>query len=176
MKEKYRNVKNLTDLKWLNIKEVVEPEKGVKGFQFAERKGVNSIAFIGYDAETNEYLLVNEYLPPVGHFLTRAFGGSIDKDATPLEIARMEIEEEAGYDVEYSDIIYLGSVFVSSMMNQYCYLFIFQANDAKRVNRTTEDPIELLSTVKRLNKNDIYDLQDWKAITIMSKYQNLLKK
>jgi hypothetical protein len=41
-----REIKKLTDFKFINIKEVVEPEKNVKGYQFAERLGVNSVAFI----------------------------------------------------------------------------------------------------------------------------------
>jgi 8-oxo-dGTP pyrophosphatase MutT (NUDIX family) len=170
-----RQVINKTELKWVNIKEVIDPEMGVKGFQFAERRGVDSIAFVGIDLERQEYILTKEYLPPVDMFLERAFGGSLDKDATPIEIAQMEIREEAGYDVTLDKIIYLGKVFVSSMMNQFCHLFIFIARDEDKCERTTDDPIELLATTATINAEDIMDIEDWKAITIVSKYKAKLE-
>ena len=44
-----RTVKQLTNNKYLNIKEVVDKENHVTGFQFAERRGVDSVAFICLD-------------------------------------------------------------------------------------------------------------------------------
>ena len=168
-----RRVINLTQLKWLNIKEAIDPNLGVKGFQFAERKGVDSVAFIGLDTDRDEFILTNEYLPPLDIFLDRAFGGSLDNDNfSPIEITQMEIQEEAGYKVELDDIVYLGKVFVSSMMNQFCHLFIFFANDSLKCERTTDDPIEKMATIRRIPLSEINSLEDWKAITIVSKYKN----
>ena len=78
-----RIIKQLTNNKFLNIKEVIDEEHFVKGYQFAERLGKDSIAFICYDRITNEFLLNNEFKPPVNEMILGAFGGSLDKNELP---------------------------------------------------------------------------------------------
>ena len=44
-----RIVKKMTDNKFINLYEIQDPSKHVKGFQFAERLGKDSVAFICHD-------------------------------------------------------------------------------------------------------------------------------
>ena len=68
-----RVVTNLTSNRFLNIKEVVDPEYGVKGYQFAERLGVDSVAFICFDPVKSYFLLNREYK----HLLMNLFWGRL---------------------------------------------------------------------------------------------------
>ena len=52
-----RRVNQLTDNKFVNLFEVYDPEHHVKGFQFAERRGVDSVAFVCYDEGPEQILL-----------------------------------------------------------------------------------------------------------------------
>jgi len=171
-----RNVKKTTNNKWVNLYNVVEPEKGVTGFEFAERKGKDSVAFMLYNKSSSKFILNKEYLPPVGRFLVRAFGGSLDKNVEKTEIVKNEVLEEAGYNVSDNNIIEVGRSFVSSMMNQYCYLYFVLVEDSQFVGREPENDIEALAEVIELDQDEIAKLDDWKSITILSKIGMLVKE
>jgi 8-oxo-dGTP pyrophosphatase MutT (NUDIX family) len=167
-----RTVNQLTNNKFLNIKEVQDPENHINGYQFAERKGRDSIAFICYDENAKQFLLNFEMKPPLGQFLVTAFGGSIDSNKSLLQIVAGELKEEAGYDAAYNKIKYLGKMFVSTQMNQFCYLYLVLVDKNKQGEREPENEIEKMSSTLWLNLKDIYELEDWKAITIIGLAQN----
>ena len=169
-----RQIKQLTDNKFLNIKEVVDPEHHVKGYQFAERRGVDSIAFICYDSYTNKFLLNNEYKPPVNEMILGAFGGSLDKDVNKMDIVIGEVREEAGFEVTEDDIVELGKVFVSTQMNQYCYLYLVYVFKSEQKDRQPENAVEALAnTVWVANDLNIFNgIEDWKVLGIVAKSQN----
>lgn len=169
-----RVVTKLTDNRWMNLFSVVDPTMHCKGFQFAQRRGKDSIAFICLDLSIGTrlddkcYLLNNEFLPPTGEFLTRAFGGSLDKDGYALEdIVKEELKEEVGFDE--GRIIPAGKCFVSSMMDQYCHLFLVLVDKAKCGVRDPQNGIEALATPVWVSAREILAGNDWKAITIISK-------
>ena len=118
-----RTIKQITNHRFLNLKEVNDPKMGCKAYQFAERKGVDSIAFICYDKKTGIYTINREATPPLGIFLPRAFGGSLDKEKPMKEVVLAEVLEEVGYNVSLSQIKKVGKAFVSTQMNQYCHLY-----------------------------------------------------
>jgi 8-oxo-dGTP pyrophosphatase MutT (NUDIX family) len=166
-----RTIENLTDCKFLNLKKVIDPENNVRGYFFSERLGKDSIAFVCYDINTQQILLNQEYKPPIDEFVLGAFGGSIDKDQTLFEIVKAEVKEEAGFVVELEDIKYLGDAFVSTQMNQFCHLFIVFVDKENQGEREPENAIEAMAKTKWVDKKDIKEMRDWKAITIMAKYR-----
>jgi len=111
-----RVVRQLTNNKYLNIKEVVDPENNVNGFQFAERRGVDSVAFICYDGNSEQFLLNSEYKPPVSKMVLGAFGGSFDKDKEPIDIVLDEVKEEAGFSLDKEQVKFVGKVLVSTIV------------------------------------------------------------
>ena len=141
-------------------------------FYYGVRGGKDSIAFILKDKNKNKYALISEEKPPLFEdgitHLTTAFGGSIDCDNTIEEICLFEVFEEAGYDVRLDDIEYLGDVLVSTQMNQMCHLFIVDVTDYYK-----SLPIEGGTEVMWLSKEEIINLQDWKAITILVKAKEI---
>lgn len=154
--------------KFLQIKEA---DNFGNKYYYAERLGVDSVAFILYDSRDDSYGLINEYKPPVNQYMTTAFGGSLDKDASKEQIVKEEVLEEAGYKVSLNNIEYLGKMFVSTQMNQYCHLYIVDITHSKYVGKQPQNETEAHSQVEWFfNKAEmINNLTDWKAITILSK-------
>jgi 8-oxo-dGTP pyrophosphatase MutT (NUDIX family) len=163
-----RIVEQLTDQKFLNIKRVQDPEKGVNGYLFAERLGTDSIAFICYDPDKKLILLNNEYKPPVDQFILGAFGGSLDKgpETDLLEIVKAEAKEEGGFDI-LKDVINLGKLFVSTQMNQFCHMFLVIVDKDDEGEREPENAVEALATTKWVGVDEIEKLRDWKAMGIV---------
>ena len=167
-----RTIRQLTNNKFLNIKEVVDKENGVGGFQFAERRGVDSVAFICYDKAAELFLLNTEYKPPINMFLKGAFGGSFDKAKEPIDIVIDEVKEEAGFTVTKKDVYMVGKVMVSTQMNQFCYLYIVFVDKDKQEDKKPQDKIEALAKTTWDVEMDLYTLEDWKPITILAMAQN----
>jgi 8-oxo-dGTP pyrophosphatase MutT (NUDIX family) len=164
-----RIVKKLTDNKFLNLKEVRDPENNVNGYQFAERLGKDSVAFILWDNDSEQFLLNKEYKPPIDSMMLGSFGGSIDKDKFLVDIVIDEVREEAGFIVEAKDVKYVGRFFVSTQMNQYCHLYIVFVDKNKQVEREPENEIEKIATVSWHSLEEIYKIEDWKPIVIVEK-------
>ena len=118
-----RIVDTVADAKFLKLKRIVDEDNNVNGYVFAERKGIDSVAFIGYNMGDGHFLLNREYTPPTGDFKLRAFGGSLDKSISKIEIVQDEILEEAGFNIDKESIYNVGRAFVSTQMNQFVYLY-----------------------------------------------------
>jgi hypothetical protein len=166
-----RTIKQLTNNKFLNIKEIADPEMGVKGFQFAERRGVDSVAFICYDRDPELFLLNTELKVPINKMLKGAFGGSLDKDKEPIDIVIDEVKEEAGFTVTKEDVYLVGKVMVSTQMNQFCYLYIVFVNKDKQEDKKPQDEIEALAKTTWDSWDKLDELEDWKPITILAMAQ-----
>jgi len=143
-----REVTQTTDNKFLNLNLVVDTENNVGGYQFAERRGTDSVAFVCYDRDTSEFLVSNEYKPPVNEFIDGAFGGSLDKEVPKLSIVIDEVKEEAGFVVEWRDVIPVGRSFVSTQMNQYCYLYLVYVDKTEEQDREPENAVEAMAETK----------------------------
>lgn len=136
-------------------------------YYYAERLGVNSVAFIL--KKNSKYGLIKEYKPPINSFLTTAFGGSIDKDLSLEDIVSEEVKEESGFNP--LDILFVGRTFVSTQMNQYCLLYVVEVGDF--IGSNPQNKTEATAKVVWLKEEEIIKLNDWKAITIITKYNKL---
>lgn len=143
-------------------------------FFYAERKGVDSIAFMLVskdEAEHRRFCVVKEFKDPMGQFVTTAFGGSIDEDEFKenLEhLVEIEVEEEAGFKVSKKDIKYVGKKLCSTQMNQFVHLFLIFVDKKKKGKKTTTNPTELKAQIAWVPAEILPKLTDWKAITIYS--------
>ncbi len=84
-----------------------------------------------------------------------------------------ETREEAGYHVTSDDVKFLGKVSVSSMMNQYCYLYIVFVNADEQKEREPENKTESLATTHWAATWSIGSLEEWKPMAILCKAQGL---
>ena len=165
-----RIVKKTTDNKFLNIFEVTDPETHCKGYQYAERRGKDSIAFICYHKQTKKFLINHEFTPPNGTFMDRAFGGSLDKEGKDYtDIVIEEVKEEAGYNVTKENVYLVGNCFVSTQMNQRCYLYFVIVDNHLETERAPENEMEKIAIPTWVSMATILSGDDWKAIVIVMK-------
>ena len=54
-------------------------------------------------------------------------------------------------------------------MNQHCHLFSVDVDRSKQGTPTTDNPVEQQATVKWFSFAELAALEDWKAITIVTK-------
>lgn len=140
---------------------------------YAERKGVDSVAFILIDhfcEDGKKWGLTREFKPPINDYLITAFGGSVDKTTSLTQIVIDEVKEEAGFIVREDDVAYVGKTLCSTQMNQFAHLYAVFVDIKNLKARTTEDHIEKLSSTVWMHRDEVLRNSDWKSITIMTKY------
>lgn len=115
----------LLQTKWITVKQTS------LGFQFAERKGRDSVAVFlvrrsdaneAYDVLIRQQPLCIDPIVPDQPVILRPcpITGGIDGDETPEQAAVREVQEEAGYSVE---VVPLGHYIVGTQTNEICYLY-----------------------------------------------------
>ena len=157
-------------------------------YEYAERGGVDSVAFILFDNNKKEFALIDESKPPLDErlqtraMLTTAFGGSLDKDISLIETVKEEVKEEAGYEVQEDRIHETGMTLVSSQMSQYCWLYLVDVTDLKKTHQTEAETSKSeefkRNSVIWMSYSDILENQDWKSIFIATRaiYKDIITK
>jgi len=147
-------------------------KKTPDGYEYAERKGKDSVAFILVDQYTHAFGLRLEYKPPVNQHILGAFGGSMEPNKSPLDIVKQEVLEEAGFKVRDSQIRFVGKFFVSTQMNQYCYLYVV-AVDSNTPHCIPENPDkwEGLSDLVWVQNSGQIQSECWKAQLAVASYR-----
>jgi len=161
--------------------------KKTRGYYlFAQRAGVDSIAFILYNADRQKYALIHESKPPLDGIdyrasLITAFGGSIDMgDAvTYQQICQTEVAEEAGYNVPLSNIHSIGKTLVSTQMSQMCEGFLVDVTGIPKEQKAEWEVLES-STINGdrvlwMSYDEVMENGDWKSVYIMTqaKYKGI---
>lgn len=156
---------------------------------YAERKGVDSVAFILIDENRggDKYAVFNERKPPMDErygelvFVETAFGGSNDliddeKYFTMNEddiithmskLVKMEAREEAGYDVDLNRVHFISKELVSTQMNQWAYLFFVDVTNVKPGKRSPQNKEEEMGEVRWKTFKQVQKMNDWKTKTII---------
>jgi 8-oxo-dGTP diphosphatase len=126
--------KILFQSKWVSLKETQ------KGFQYLERKGINSVAVFllrripKSESIPFEVLIRFQPLPVDNSFDQQLFPcpitGSIDDGEKVEESAIREAYEEAGYIIK-NDMHYLGRYFVGTQTNEKVFMFYADVTDLK---------------------------------------------
>lgn len=151
--------------KYLKIK--TWERKGCSSYYYAERLGIDSIAFVLWDNNTNKAGLIKEFKPPINEFLVTAFGGSLDKECSKKQIVKDEVKEESGY--ENCEISFMGKSFVSTQMNQWCYLYLVDVTHAELGGREPQTEMEAQASTVWLSPDEVKNGYCWKAITILTR-------
>jgi len=98
---------------------------------------------LAVDDENNAYL-VEEYRHAIDKFSTEAVSGGFDKDESPLEAAKRELEEEVGLLAgEWTDLGHVDP-FTAAI---YSPNHMFLARDLKQTNQKPEET-ELIKVIK----------------------------
>jgi 8-oxo-dGTP pyrophosphatase MutT (NUDIX family) len=144
----------------------IQTYKTAEGYEYAERNGVHSVAFLLYDSGNETIGLNMEYKPPVNSWCLGAFGGSIDPKKSLVDIVLNEVLEETGHKADVSNVEYVGKYLVSTQMNQYCYLFSVAACQDEEVKKTTTDATEVRASIHWHHFTELPVLEDWKSVII----------
>lgn len=164
-------------------------------YEYAERGGQDSIAFVLFDNKTKKFCLISESKPPMDErmnkrvHMTTAFGGSIDSDQTAEEICRIEVEEETGYEVTLDRIYYTGKTLVSTQMSQIAKTYLVDVTNIKKtktaeyeakpsVEQEAKDATEFSgNSVHWMTIDEVMVNQDWKSVYIAMQaiYRNIIQ-
>ena len=155
---------------------------------YAERKGMDSVAFILVDNNrADKYGVVNERKPSMDHregkevMMETAFGGSNDmiddeeyikmseEDVIEhlRELVQTEAREESGYRVDLNRIEFVSKELVSTQMNQYCFMFKVDVTGLEAGERDPQNAEEEIAETKWKTLKGIQMTNDWKAKTIL---------
>lgn len=104
-------------------------------------KSHDSVAILVYHREKEAFLVVKQFRPPVymndkNHSLTYELcAGIVDKDASLKQIAKEEINEECGYDVDLKNIEEISSFFTNvGVSGSQQTLFFTQIDERMKVH------------------------------------------
>jgi len=143
-------------------------------YYYAERGGVDSIAFVLLDKTANKIGLILESKPPMDEMASievdyiTAFGGSIDSPDSKTDIVITEVLEEAGYVVTADNVTEVGSTVVSTQMSQTLYAYTV---DVTGIPKTAETEYESQGKGDRtqwMTFTEALANSDWKSIFIMT--------
>lgn len=155
---------------------------------YAERKGIDSVAFILVDNNRpDKYGVFNERKPPMDarygelYFVETAFGGSNDmiddakylsmSDSEVIEhfqkLVKIETREECGYDIEVDRINFVSRELVSTQMNQWAYMFVVDVTDVKQGKSAPQNAEEAMGSIRWKNFKQVQQMNDWKTKTIL---------
>lgn len=126
--------KTIFKTKWISVKETS------KGFQFLERKGVNSIAcFLIKESNRgllnlkDKYDVLIRYQPlPIDNSSDQdlfpcPITGSIEENETYEDCAMREVYEESGYKIGIPSFI--GSYFCSTQSNEEVFMYLYDVTN-----------------------------------------------
>jgi UDP-sugar diphosphatase len=162
---KIEKIKNLCSGKFLSLQKIFFEYKGKKR-SWEVCKSSNSVAILLYHREFDSFLIVKQFRMPV--FLKNSDGftyelcaGLIDKDKTPIEIAKEEILEECGYDVPLSNIKkiteFYSSVGSSGAKQIQYYAEIDESMKVSKGGGIDDEDIELVFIKTNEAKKIIFD-------------------
>ncbi|APJ38390.1 NUDIX domain-containing protein [Mycoplasmopsis pullorum] len=126
-----KNDKLLLKTNWLSLYETE------KGFIYAERKGVDSIAALVYKSTSDGYQFLIRY-QPTPNILNKKLNptllypscitGTIEDCETPLETAIKEIKEEGGLIVKTKNLVSDSFYLATTQSNEVVYSFLFEVD------------------------------------------------
>ncbi len=128
---------------WIKVK------RTPRGFDYLERKGVNSVAvFLVRKNATGSYDVLIRWQPLCVHnadiddqqvLFACPVTGSIDGNESPLEAAYREVEEETGYYIVENDLKYLSTYIVGTQTNEKVWMYIADVTGYSEPSKATND-------------------------------------
>jgi UDP-sugar diphosphatase len=162
---KIEKIKELCKGQFLRLQKVFFEYKGVKR-SWEVCSGEDSVSILLYHKEFDSFLIVKQfrmavYLKNSDGFTYELCAGLIDKEKTPLEIAKEEILEECGYDVPLSNIKkiteFYSSVGSSGSKQIFYYAEITEDMKVSKGGGIDDEDIELVFIKINEAKKIIFD-------------------
>ena len=145
----------------------------------------DSVAILLYHEERNAFLLVKQFRAPVylndisKTYTYELCAGLVDKDKSLIEIAKEEIDEECGYDVDLEDIQKITSFFTNVGISGGCqHLFYTKINESMKIHDgggVNDEQIELYFLPVEESDELIFDETKAKTPGLMFSFYWFLK-
>ncbi len=136
---KIEEIKDIAKGKYLSLKEVFFNYKGKKK-RWEVCSSMNSVSILIYNKDLNSLILVKQFRLPVylknnDGYTLELCAGLCDKDKDKVEIAKEEVLEECGYEVESSSLKEITSTWASVGTNAARQtIFYVEVDESQRVN------------------------------------------
>jgi hypothetical protein len=172
------SIKTIFDNKWLSLKEIKEPEQGINGYIFSHETRCNGkiISMLPYRNTTQgiKFLLRKEITPSWSlDYNISTITGGVEK-YSPLETAKHELLEEAGYDIDIKNIIELGTIRAGKSNDTVYYLYSMDLT-GKKPEKAKGDGSELETNASCIWDNDLNKCVDSLAYAIFYKLKGKIK-
>ena len=148
-------------------------------------KSHNSVAILLYHEEKKSFLLVKQFRAPVylndqsKTYTYELCAGLVDKDKSLIQIAKEEIDEECGYDVDLKNIIKVTSFFTNVGISGGCqHLFFAKINESMKIHQgggINDEQIELYFLPIEKSDELIFDESKAKTPGLMFSFYWFLK-
>lgn len=141
-----------------------------------DNTGKDSVAFILYDK--NKYPafgLVKQHKALVDETLVTAFEVMLTNELEIPQIVHQEVFKTSGYNVQLHQIKFLGERFVSSQVNEFCYLYVVDVTDLTHGPTNTLDLFGKSQEVVWVDKYDIQIGIDWRSQVIIERLETYWK-
>lgn len=147
---------------WCTVKKIV---KGEESYYFMERAGVDSVAFILFDATKEKpFGIIHQYRGNFGEWQCGCFTGSLDKpELTIPEIVIEEVLEESGYTVDLSHVHKISTECAGSQSNERVHLFLVDVTGLIKGEEQPESVHEENTETCWVCEHGLMFCDDWKA-------------
>jgi len=128
-----RTIKTLHEGKWLALKTIQYPGQSVIEYVHEVNGDGDRVAILPFKTVENKmkiFLVRDEIIPPWSPVQSAcAITGMMEKNMTPLAVAKMELLQEGGYDIPELEFIPLGFVYGSKAGDARTFIFAVDLKD-----------------------------------------------
>jgi ADP-ribose pyrophosphatase len=144
------------------------------GWEYIRRVNCHGAAIVlVYHKDRDEYMMVEQYRPPVKCRVLEFPAGLMDEGEKPIETAVRELYEETGVVATQDDIIDLGEIFSGvGITSEMVYLFAVEIDSNTQIDvpELQGAEVEHDLQIKWVKEKDIYSLKAAKVLSIFSRY------
>ncbi|ADD67303.1 NUDIX hydrolase [Denitrovibrio acetiphilus DSM 12809] len=147
------------------------------GWEYVKRVNCPGVVLVMvYHTDRQEYLMVEQYRPPVGCRVQEWAAGLIDKGETPKQAAVRELYEETGVKVTEDRLIDLGRIYSGvGMTDEEVNLFALEIDNSTIIDVPDVKGAEITHELKTVWKKEteLYTLKAAKALSVLVRYKAL---
>ncbi len=146
-----------------------------EGWEYVRRVNSGGAAIVlVYHTGREEYLMVEQYRPPVGCRVLEMPAGLIDIGETPAEAAVREVHEETGIKISQDDLIDLGVIYSGvGMTNEEVNVFAVEIDADTLIEEPEMEGTELAHglVTKWLKEDELHLIKAAKALSVLVRYK-----
>jgi 8-oxo-dGTP pyrophosphatase MutT (NUDIX family) len=152
--------------------ELVTTDDGWEYFKRVNCKGASIV--LVYHVDREEYLMVEQFRPPVNRRVLEWPAGLMDEGETPEQTAVRELFEETGVRITEDDLINLGALFSGvGVMDEEVNIFAVEINNDTVIQEPDVQGVEVKHklVVKWVKEKDLYRIKGAKGLSVYARYK-----